>query len=415
MQTNIIPFNQPNKTKPKLQFIRKVIKVQRVNSETGEVITDTNVVIKIENLETGKSRIHPYTDFLNQWRNKSIKHRMNKASNIVQFLNYIYFELSMKVLPDISELDFGIGVDFLNRYSEQWSKVTTDKMERTISQFYFYLVKKRVLKRVKKKDFQFKQVNNQLVMVSPFEGLIKKKQEVHNKNKLYELQPNVILFFLETALKVAPSIALGIYFQFFGGLRASEVISVEYSDISLRGPKGRDGAVIALRKKDLRPDSKSAYLAQVKKVRDQRIAGMNGFFAAMFENHKKAYRQENHLAVFVNKYGQPMDYQSYNYYFNKVKKAFIQGLKDTNNPEMQSYALYLQSQDWSTHIGRGIFSNLSKEVANNAVELAAMRGDSSLNAALTYITDTQSMNDKLYELMNQYYDKMLLHEDLEVR
>ena len=117
MQTNIIPFNQPNKTKPKLQFIRKVIKVQRVNSETGEVITDTNVVIKIENLETGKSRIHPYTDFLNQWRNKSIKHRMNKASNIVQFLNYIYFELSMKVLPDISELDFGIGVDFLNRYS----------------------------------------------------------------------------------------------------------------------------------------------------------------------------------------------------------------------------------------------------------------------------------------------------------
>ncbi|MDO4926576.1 MAG: hypothetical protein Q3980_13085 [Turicibacter sp.] len=412
MSSNVISFIPVNKREPKYQFIREVIKVQRPHSRTGDMITDVHVVIKIQNIKTGKSRIHPYTEFLGKWKNSSIKHRMNKASNIVQFLNYIHFDLSEKVLPHISELDFEIGIDFLNQYSEKWSKSSSDKMERTVAEFYYFMAKRKLLKRVKLSDFTFTQSNNRTVMESPFEGLIKKNKEVHNKNKLHEIQSNLLVYFLETSLKVAPSITLGIYMQFFGGLRASEVVSVEYTDISLRGRAGRDGVVIRLRKKDLRPDNKSSYQAQVKKVRDQRVAGLNGYFMKLFENHKKLYKQEDQSAVFLNKYGKPMDYQGYRYYFNKVKKAFLKGLRESNNPELHSYALYLQTQNWSTHIGRGVFSNLAKEVASNAVELAAMRGDSTLNAALPYITNTKSMNDKIYDFMNEYCGK-LFQEDIE--
>lgn len=415
MSNKVISLTQAKKREPKFKFIQQTIKVERPDSQKGQLVNDVYVVIRLQHIKSGVSAIHRYTEFLNKWKNKSIRHRMNKANNIIQFLNYIYFELGEDCLGDISELDFEVGIDFLNRYSEGVSKVSADKMERTVAEFYYFMAERELLKRVKVSDFKFiESSNGKRVMESPFIGLIKKNQEVHNQNKLHEIQTDLLLFFLETSLKVAPSITLGIYMQFFGGLRASEVVSVEYSDISYRGLGGRDGAVLHLKKKDLRPDNKSSYNAQVKKVRDQRVAGLNGYFVTLLENHKKCYEHDEHNAVFVNKYGKPMDYQSYHYYFTKVKKAFLKGLKESNNPELHAYALYLETQDWSTHIGRGVFSNLAKDVASNAVELAAMRGDSTLHASLTYITDTRSMNDKLNDLMNQHCNKLLLKQDTEM-
>ncbi|CUP57686.1 Site-specific recombinase XerD [Turicibacter sanguinis] len=408
MSIKVVSFDELKKKEPQYKFIVKNIKIVSEDSNTGEITTDVEVVIKAQNIKTGKSRIHPYTEFLDRWKNCSIKHRMNKASNIVQFLNYIYFTLGEKVIPDISELDFEIGIDFLNQYSKKLSKSSSDKMERTVSEFYYFMAKKKLLKRVKLSDFTFTVVNDRgkTVMESPFVGKIKKNQEVHNKNKLHNIPTNLVVYLLEASQKVAPSISLGLYLQFFGGLRASEVVSIEYSDIALKGRAGRDGALIQVREKDLRPDNNSSFQAQVKKPRDQRILGLNGLFMKYFKNHKELYKQEGQDAVFLNRNGQPMDYQSYNYYFNKVKLAFIQGLRESGNPDFYTYALYLQTQDWSTHIGRGIFTNIVSEISNNAVELANMRGDSSLDAAIPYMTDTDAMDEKAFDLLNERCNRL---------
>ncbi len=413
MSNKVIAFKQENRSKDKCKFIKDIVKIERPHAKTGEIVVDHHVVIKLKNLETGKGRIHPYTDFLNRWKNKSTKHRVNMAGYLVQFLNYIYFELSERALPDISELDFEIGIDFLNDYNERCAKSTASQMESVLSQFYYFLAEKGLLKHIKKSDFQFIESNNRLVMLSPFKGKVKQNQAVTN-TKLHHIDQSLIIPFLQTALNTAPSIALGVYFQIFGGLRASEVISVEYSDISLKGPKGRDGMLIELRKKDLRPDTKTGFINGVKKQRKQRVIGMNGMLTEIFELHKKQFKQDEHLAVFVNRDGLPMDYKTYNRRFNKVKRVFIEKLKQSENPELKSYALTLQSYDWSTHIGRGIFSNMCSEVAANAVELASMRGDSTLDASLIYVTDNDKMATKLNTLMNEFYKEFNEALELEV-
>ena len=75
---------------------------------------------------------------------------------------------------------------------------------------------------------------------------------------------------------------------------------------------------------------------------------------------------------------------------------------------LKAYALTLRSYDWSTHIGRGIFSNMTSEVAGNAAEIAVMRGDKNLNSSIVYITDTSVIEKKVVSLMEKFY------EDLEV-
>ena len=52
---------------------------------------------------------------------------------------------------------------------------------------------------------------------------------------------------------------------------------------------------------------------------------------------------------------------------------------------------------WSTHIGRGIFSNVIASVSKNILEIAQARGDSQLDSSLTYLSDSDKMAMMLFE------------------
>lgn len=97
----------------------------------------------------------------------------------------------------------------------------------------------------------------------------------------------------------------------------------------------------------------------------------------------------------------------YRYYFNKAKRAFIDDLINSPNLTLKSQGLFLNNQKWSTHIFRGIFSNMVAEMSDNISEIATWRGDSTFNASLSYLTDNKSMENKLDTLMSEYYTEQI--------
>lgn len=388
-----------------LKFIKVIKKDSYVDERTGDLIVTHRVIIKLKNLKNGRSRIHPYTEFINKWINKSTKYQSNIATCLVRFLNYIYFELSSKVLPDISDLTFEFGVLFLNEVAKTCSREVVSQYERVISHFYLFLCEKNLLNYIKKEEFRYIETNNRLVLQSPFEGKIK-KSKIENTNNLHNLDFELIFPFIEMALKYEPSIALGIYFQIFGGLRASEVISIEYNNISCKGPNGLHGMRINIFRKDLRPETKSGFITGVKRPRKQTIVAIDNALAELYKFHKENFKVSGCNAVFVDKSRNPMTYDTYLRKFKKVKKAFIQELSQSENLNLRAYAMTLMSYNWATHMGRGIFSNMVKEVANNAAEIAVMRGDKNLSSSLPYLNDTEQVERKLVSLMESFYQRL---------
>lgn len=401
MNNNIVSIH----SQKNLKFIVDVIKESSVNKRTGQTIINQKVVIKLKNLDNDRSRIHPYTEFVNQWANKSTKYKLNIAGNIVRFLNFIYFNLSNKVIDSIENLTFELGVEFINQRAQSCCQEVVNQYELILTHFYFFLAKKQILIHIKTTDFIWGESDKGLRIQSAFQG--KSQNAIYSPSeKLHHLEWEVIFPFIQVALENEPDIALGIYFQFFGGLRLSEVLSIEYNDISLIGPNGENGMKIRLSKKDLRPDIKSGCINKTKKPRKQIIKSIHDVLPKLYKMHKKRFKRKGCSAVFIDKRGNTMTDVTYRRRFNRVKKLFIKKLSESENVEMKAYALTLQCYNWSTHIGRGVFSNISAEVASNAVELASVRGDKDLKSALPYITDTSKIANKMVEVMEGFYSKM---------
>lgn len=89
--------------------------------------------------------------------------------------------------------------------------------------------------------------------------------------------------------------------------------------------------------------------------------------------------------------------------FNRVKKEFIRRLYECPNMEPQMYAVFLESYRWSTHIGRGTYSNIVAQNANSISEIAVMRGDSSLSSSLPYLNDSKSVEKKVQHTFDSFY------------
>lgn len=208
----------------------------------------------------------------------------------------------------------------------------------------------------------------------------------------------------DTAKDIAPDIYLGLLLQFAGGLRASEIVSVEYGNIGFINDGGIFALKLKLEDKDLRPDLSTAFIAKVKRNRTQIVLPIFGDrLKEAYETHVKLYRRENVNAVFIDKNGNPMTVNTYWKRFNRVKKNFIKRLYECQDLEVQEYALFLECFRWSTHIGRGTFSNIVAENANNIGEIAIIRGDTNLSSSLPYLNDNRSVEKKVQNTFKQFY------------
>ena len=212
---------------------------------------------------------------------------------------------------------------------------------------------------------------------------------------------------------VAKPIALGIYFQIFGGLRVSEVVNLKRTQVAHGMRKG--DFILKLQNQNFRVDLKEH--PSVKKVRAQQVLQINDWGLSLFSDHIQLYQpMDGSNALFINRDGLPLSGRSYRQYFEKVKKTFIKLLEQKGDSEQKLLAHHLKYIKWSTHIGRGTFTNMVAENVENPYEIAHLRGDSNINSAITYMVSTNRIHKKIegkFSQMHESYIPKLMDYNLE--
>ncbi len=374
-------------------FSRQIYK--SVNKD-GSVRQLVSIDIRIK--DAGISIPTPFTAFLLEYQSRKASTVSMIASLIVRFLNYLFFEMESP-LASIAELTFQNGIDFLSALPCQ--KGGKLQYAEYLTKFYYFCRDKGM---AEIKDFR---ENSHSRYKTYTENIFKGRYKTEPKTKvdaIHEIDTAYLPMFFDTARDIAPDIYLGVLFQFAGGLRASEVVSVEYGSIRVIKENGRMLLSLKLGDKDLRPDLSSAFIAKAKRNRAQIVIPIFGNkLEEAYEAHMKQYRKDNVSAVFIDKNGNPMTENTYWKRFSRVRREFIRRLYNCPDMETQMYALFLESYKWSTHIGRGTYSNITARSVNNLGELAVMRGDSSLSSSLPYLNDNRAVEKKVQETFDAFY------------
>ncbi|KRF55461.1 hypothetical protein ASG98_00050 [Bacillus sp. Soil531] len=360
------------------------------------------VVIVLKDKSTNISIIHPISDFiLTNWKQSSFNTQRSHAYNTIKFLNFIYSKEKTYNLNSLTNLTYEHGTEFLNflTYEEDKSKDTVKRFEKTLIKFYDYLFDREVIPSYSIKRFNIDQENNYIS--SPFRNV----HFAHKKRKdtLHLIPEPYIFLFLELAFQLQPRIALGVYMQFFGGLRTGELVNLRVMDIKTLGPYAQDGILADLETRILNSNSISTSGNDfVKKPRVQLIYGYKDLLKAFYKQHmNNIYTINGTEPLFQNKQQQPLTGSMYRYYFNNLKDQFLKHLRNSTNVKDNINALALENVRWSTHIGRGIFSNLLAEQATNLYEVSFPRGDSSFTSVLPYFSNTKRIKDKLEKRLDE--------------
>lgn len=340
-----------------------------------------------------------------------------RADLIISFLNYVFFESSKrKIINNITEIDFEVGEEYLNSYRfKAVTKKTVLEKKRKLLELFKYLIQKDILEKYKFNyqtgDIYEIQENNHIGIIHPFSNIYLPTDR--SSNILHDLPNELIISFIDTAVNYTPQIAFGVYCQFFGGLRCSEVVNISSRRIRKKGPFGQFGLIITLIDSKFRVDLKTPNASgSVKSVRKQAIYPYKGeLLSRLYKNHIENYMiEDNSGAMFWLNNGKPMSVPMYRYYFNKLKTIFISLLLKSDDIYFKNYGVDLQSQKWSTHIGRGVFSNMIAEAASNINEIRQARGDKTFDGSIPYISNTKKM---AVELANNHEDMWeLLIEDI---
>lgn len=400
------------------------------NSGTGNEQIEERVFITIQQTINGvtRSRIDPVSSYLISLRGKNKPITMKrKAHTITKFLNFIFYEKHhLFKIKTFSELDIECGYAYLEYYSRTVSRVTFNRACRELTQFYYYLAAKGILHNLRKNEFAFEEVydpglgGKRKIIESPFEGIpLDNNEELDEKPILHNIEMQYIPSLLNTALQYTPEIALGVYIQCFGGLRLGEVVNLTRASITPKGENCLLGMIVNIKHRKLRKDLVHNITSggSTKKPRRQAVYPyFDTLLSKIYREHiKYLNRIENdnsENALFLNKSGQPMTQDSYRYYFNKLKNKFIEVIRKAGINGDDAYTTeYANSIEykykWSTHIGRGIFSNMIGEVADNVLQIAQARGDKRLNSSLTYLQDTNRMEIKLYKAETSMWKQLL--------
>ena len=75
----------------------------------------------------------------------------------------------------------------------------------------------------------------------------------------------------DLAIRYTPRIALGLYFQIFGGLRYAEVVSLDYNKIHFNLGDNANAVYVDIADTDLRPDLRRGFLSRAKKTVNSRL------------------------------------------------------------------------------------------------------------------------------------------------
>nr|WP_081276754.1 hypothetical protein [Paenibacillus polymyxa] len=355
-----------------------------------------HAIIMLKNMNNGKEAIHPLNQFIvENYRNKSYNSMSVASFRIVSFLNFLFFDKD-RPLKELEEITLECATEFLFYLTKKGNQKSTVKgYENTLYSFYLFLSEQNILRYIEEKQV-LKMKEKQ------FANLI------YNQNsfgeRIHDFKTELIIPFIETAFYEVNPIALGVYYQIFGGLRMGEVVNVAKSNIRNIGAYGEFGQILKIDDTYLRTDLiTTSGAGEVKKNRNQPIFPYRSLLKKLYMNHIERYKNIHTDALFLNRDGNPMSGDSYRKAFQKLQKVFVSKLKRYDDVRVSAYGHYLEAMKWSTHIGRGVFSNLMAEYTDNILEVAVTRGDSSLNSSLPYLADTKRIMAKLQHELELLY------------
>ncbi|ENY99822.1 hypothetical protein HMPREF1092_02958 [Clostridium thermobutyricum] len=396
----------------KSKYIHKVEYVEFKKNIYGVKHRVKRVIIVIENNKNKRSIVHPFSTFIvREYGEMAVKTQIDYAQRVATFLNFL-LESNRKI--ELQLLDVEDIIMFLKFKAVTTAKKTINLYKRILINLYLFLIKRGFLKKVDVTDFELieKETNRGNIRYYDIPVVLDYKNEDLNHRTLHIMHNELVKIFLDIAFNEVNEIALGVIFQIFGGLRVGEVINLTYSAISPIGSDFKNGAILDIRNRELRGSrANNQGKGYCKKKRKQRVFSPNGILGFFYTTHKRKYKKKNTMAIFINKKGEAMSYESYIYYFKKLKSIFLEKLKESNDPRLKTYGLLLISRKWGTHIGRGIFTNMLMSINESGSYISHMRGDSSIASKESYIEDIGSINKKIEDSMNNMFKKIKGKED----
>lgn len=395
--TNVIQFTASNVAK--YRFIVDIVK-ERDNPKARNY--GQHVVIRLKDSHTGKkSQVHPLTIATDVWSRNKTKTIKDKTQTYVFLLNYVYFDANNPI-DNFFNININMLLSFFKQLNPNLNREYVKKIEANISEVLYYFCKRNLLKNIYLTDFATG--DKKLVYLIGIKNQYA-LPERKASNKLHNVKPEIALALIDIALDICPKIALGIYLQIFGGLRASEVVCLECTDVHYNVKKDEFKISVTLSDKDLRPDIKTGFIRKVKKPRKQKILAIEGLFDELYNNNKLLIQHAVSNALFINRDGNPMTVESYSRYFNKVKRILLERMSASSDLNTALYAQALTTENWSTHIGRGIFSNIVANASNTSYELATLRGDKNYSSSLPYLCDTEETERLVTTAIGRIYEE----------
>ncbi|MBE1556296.1 hypothetical protein [Sporosarcina limicola] len=420
------------------KFVVREYKIEEIIGET--IIKTATIGIGFVSKDTGNVYPSPLTNFIKsnyRRKGKSLSSQRNAAYAITRFLNYIEEQIEegdddflLLKTKGLSGLELIHGSKYITHLSLQVriKKLSANYVKNQmmyIIYFYAWLRDQEIIEG----DFEltYKEVRGKRGVLSvasnPFDdielGTVIVGRDERVPTALVDFGSNrypLTLKFINTARLIAPEIALGICYQFFGGLRRSEVINLTKQSIKQTGKSTilevRDNQEI------LFSHIKNTSHLQVKNPRNQALLA-NDLTDSIYREHltwleqsEKDGKAKSNQALFISPTtGNPMTGKQYYIKFTEVKMKFLKQLSDEGNTD--DYLLLAQN-DWSTHIGRGVFTNFLLDIGLNSTQVAIARGDNSINSSLAYIdekTAIESMNLAVNNIREAFQRREALIDD----
>ncbi|ASI77619.1 tyrosine-type recombinase/integrase [Bacillus paranthracis] len=393
--------------------MRYKVQEDNIPSINGEGGYERVITIMIESKETGRKYPSPVTDFIKtmyEYRGKSFNYQKDVATTICIFLNFIGDKVKEEDKTFLSLRDKGLyglkyihGSRFITSLSVERKnrRETVEKRELILTAFYEYLIKQGIIEPEFELERKLIKGSNKQTLESPFRhpafSTVYPPKNKKPSNTLTHLNDRLINEFLQLAKIMYPSMVLGIYMQMFGGLRRGEVVNLTIDAVHR---ESKSVTLDVFDRQDLLFGNVNTAHSQVKKERKQPLF-YNPLFELLFEDHMKQLlkvKNRHKKALFINKEGAPMTGEVYSKWFNDIKKHFIALLKQ--NPSRYGDYLLLKDSSWSTHIGRGVFTNLLfTKTKLSPAQVAAARGDSTLDAVMSYV-DQLTIKEELSDAIN---------------
>lgn len=383
--------------------------------------------IVIENTKTFKMKITSYSRYLLlkliDMQPETVDYH---AKVIVSFLNYVFFENYEKYkILDITDLKLEYGEEYLRDYSNgkigktNKTNETIRKARNVLNSFYQFLYfdeYKKQMNYITKEDFGLIYLKKNKIKYSYANLFYVSLPNWIPPKRIKSISMNLFRMILRTYEIYYPHLVLAICFQAFAGLRAGEVCNITKSKLNYSkiGDEFNYFTIDLRKKMQMRND-----MVDVGSIKKPRIQPIHPVFLKVFktvyDKHLKMIKNINNDfgAIFMNRYGEAMTYESYHKIFNDViEKVKVQLSKDGSFNSMSELNTLMSGQI-GTHVFRHFFTQFiaKLEQTKSSAEIAYWRGDSSLSSSVTYLANAYYV-DKEIENMQEQIMNLILNNDL---